>query len=95
MKNCANPWRISFPSSMKISTSFWRNFLQSSIRRYFTFFEFFGHGGTKHHNLFVVRGFDEDLLDVGSHSWIAHDFIAFVDNKEFALGLKFIIPWSS
>lgn len=31
MKNWANPWRISFPSSMKISTSFWRNFLQSFL----------------------------------------------------------------
>lgn len=32
MKNWANPWRMSFPSSMKISTSFCKNFLQTFLR---------------------------------------------------------------
>jgi hypothetical protein len=31
------------------------------------FFEFLGHSCTEHHDLFVVRGFDENLLDVSSH----------------------------
>ncbi len=85
MKNWANPWRISFPSSMKMSTSFCKNFLQSCFIDKITFFQLFRHGGTKHHNLLIVWSFDEDLLNIRSHTWISEHLIAFVDNEEFAL----------
>ena len=85
MKNWAKPWRISFPSSMKISTSFWRNFLQSLNLTKDTFLEFLRHGSTEHHNLLVVGCFDKNLLNVSSHVWVSENFVAFVNDKEFAL----------
>ena len=47
------------------------------------FFKIVRHGCAEHHDLFVVRSFNKYFLDVGSHAWISHDFIAFVNHKEF------------
>lgn len=35
------------------------------------FFQLLWHGGTEHHNLFIMWSFDEDLLDVCSHSGVS------------------------
>lgn len=50
-----------------------------------TFLHLFRHGGAEHEHLFVVRSLDEDILDVCTHLGIAKDFVALVNNKEFAL----------
>lgn len=52
-----------------------------------TFLEVFWHGSTEHHDLLGVGGFDEDLLNVGSHFGVAEDLVAFIDDEEFALSL--------
>ena len=49
------------------------------------FFHFVLHGGAEHHDLLGVRGFDEDVLDVCPHSWVAEHLITLVNHKEFAL----------
>jgi hypothetical protein len=72
-----------------MSTSFWRNFLQSKggLRIDDTFLEFFGHGGTEHHYLFGMGSLDEDLLDVRSHFRVAEDLVTFINDEELALSL--------
>lgn len=49
------------------------------------FLEFLRHGSTEHHNLLVVGCFDKNLLNVSSHVWVSENFVAFVNDKEFAL----------
>jgi hypothetical protein len=50
----------------------------------------FGHSCGEHANLFIVFGFDEDLLDIVSHVGLFKHFIAFVKNEEFKL-VKFLV----
>jgi len=49
------------------------------------FLQLFRHRCAEHHYLLVMRGFDEDLLNIGSHTWVSEDFVALIDHKEFAL----------
>jgi len=50
-----------------------------------TFFHVIRHGGTEHHDLFIVRSLDKNILNVSSHFCIAEHFVALVDNEELTL----------
>ena len=43
------------------------------------------HGGTEHEHLLVVRGLDEDILNVSPHLGVSEHFIAPIHNEELAL----------
>jgi len=43
--------------------------------------DFFGEGGREHHNLFLVRGGSEDILNIASHIELLQHFIALVENE--------------
>ena len=55
--------------------------------------EILRHGGAEHHDLLVVGSLNEDFLYVGSHAWVAHDFIALVNHEEFNLDLNGLVPF--
>lgn len=45
----------------------------------------FWEGGGKHHDLFLMGGFEENILNVRAKFWNAHDLVALINNKILAL----------
>lgn len=48
-------------------------------------FHLFRHGCTEHHDLLLVRSFDENFLDIGSHAGTAEYLVTLINDKVFAL----------
>jgi len=45
-------------------------------------FDVLGHGSTEHHDLFVLRGFFENILNFLTHVQLQKHLVALVQNKE-------------
>ena len=58
--------------SVKNEFSFINEDIDLILQEFFAiFFQVFWHRSTEHHDLFIMRSFDEDLLDVSSHTRVS------------------------